>query len=178
MHLAGEYESALEPALIYLAQKSMVDSNYLLTSRNTDAKRLVLDIIRKLPPAVVAERCNRVGAVIGTKTHNIGFRLSLGDVLEPAHMTDLALEQYRTALVMAPKAARGIFREGKDLEIYKHDYAQALACYAKAHDLRPNDAEITAYYDRLNTRMKKQPADLAWNLRDWLSSLSQPSKGN
>ena len=110
---SGKYDRALEPALVNLAQKSMVDSNFMLTSRNTDAKRMLLDIIRKLPPPMVAKACTKVGSVIDEKTHNIGFRLSLGDVLDAAHLHELALDQYHMALAMYPNAARGIFRKAK-----------------------------------------------------------------
>jgi tetratricopeptide (TPR) repeat protein len=174
---SGDYKKALEPGLVFLAESSFVDSNFLLSSRNTDAKILALTIIRKLPPQIVAERCDQVGNIIDAKTHNAGFRLSLGDVLDSAHLPEQALEQYHAALAISPNAARGIFREGRDLEMYQHEYTQALECYKKAHELRPNDPEIALYYARLRDRIHLRPTDLAWNLKDWLSGL-RPSKGN
>ncbi|MGH9554082.1 MAG: hypothetical protein ACRD3W_32185, partial [Terriglobales bacterium] len=96
------------------------------------------------------------------------FHFALGDVLDSAAMTDLAIEQYQSGLAMQPDFARAVFRLGKDLELHRHEYERALFCYTRASELDPKDREIAAYCNRLKARLPERRSDLAWRLKDWI----------
>jgi len=163
----GDYHSALEPALVDLAITASLDAN------NLEQKAAVLDIIRKLPRDFSTAKIGIVSVNLDKTLHNPAFHFALGDVLDHAGMHDAAIEQYDKGLQIAPDYSRAIFRLGKDMELYKQQYKEALFCYSKAHQLSPGDPEITAYYARLNQRLQTRQEDIAWRLKDWISRMHQ-----
>jgi tetratricopeptide (TPR) repeat protein len=88
-------------------------------------------------------------------------------------MNELAIDHWNAGLQVEPTFARAIFRMGRELELYRHEYKEALQCYERAHILKPDDREIEAYLVRLKERYPQRPFDIAWNLKDWLSGRAE-----
>jgi len=164
---SGDYHNALEPALVDLALTSSLDSN------NIDQKLALVRILRKLPHDFASAKIAIVSTNLDKSLHNPAFHFALGDVLDHADMHEIAIEQYHKGLQIAPDYARAIFRLGKDMELHKQQYKEALFCYTRAHELAPQDTEINAYYQRLQQRLENRNEDIAWKLKDWLASFHQ-----
>lgn len=169
----GAYRNALEPALINLAMKSS------LTTNSQSAKEAVRRVMSKLPASFCIEKISSVSPIVDKEMRNAAFHFSLGDVLDSLGMYEPAIEQYSAGLMIAPNFARGIFRLGKDLELHRHEYEEALVCYKKAHALAPDDQEIEAHLNRLNARYPRRSGDFAWQLKDWIRGIHpENTKGN
>jgi tetratricopeptide (TPR) repeat protein len=161
---SGDYQDALEPALVALAASSSLDAN------NFEQKVALARILHNLPHDKAIAKIAVVSNNLDISLPNPAFHFALGDVLDHTDLHDTAIEQYHKGLQMAPNFARGIFRLGKDMELYKQQYKEALFCYTRAHDLAPQDAEINAYNQRLTQRLEMRNEDIAWRLKDWIAS--------
>jgi tetratricopeptide (TPR) repeat protein len=161
---SGDYQDALEPALVALAVSSNLETN------NYEQKVALARILRNVPRDKAIAKIGIVSNNLDLSMPNPAFHFALGDVLDRADMHDTAIEQYHKGLQMAPNFARAIFRLGKDMELYKQQYKEALFCYTRAHELAPQDAEIDAYYQRLRQRLEMRNEDVAWRLKDWIAS--------
>jgi tetratricopeptide (TPR) repeat protein len=162
----GKWDQALLPALVFLHRTSLdqvVDPK---------AKAMAVKIIQKCSPPVVAgipELARTVDRRAGSAT----FHFNLADVLDKAGQYDLAISEYESGLHINPHFARGLFRLGCDLEVYKQDYKDALQLMALAHSLAPDDREIAFRFERLRMRLQTRNNDLAWELKDWLRGKPQ-----
>jgi hypothetical protein len=56
----------------------------------------------------------------------------------------------------------------RDLEVYYHQYNDALEDYRLAARLSPSDKEIARGLNRLEVRLQEKDSDLAWRLKDML----------
>jgi tetratricopeptide (TPR) repeat protein len=166
----GDYKTALDPALVYVALESSWRSN------NLQQKELLVHILRRLPQDFVAERLAYWGPKFDNILNNAAFHFLMGDVLDSVDMHAVAIDEYKAGLKMQPNFARAIFHLGKDLELDKRQYKAALDCYERAHTLAPDDKEMTVYWTRLQGRLPVQQSDMAWQLRDWLSDLQATTR--
>lgn len=155
------YVEALEPALIQLSLTSSFDSF------NIENKRLLLNIIKKLPRKFIANTISTVSSRVDGIFRNAAFHFSLADVLDRADLHDLAIEQYKQGLAMT-SYGRGAFRLAKDLEIYRRDYQSARSYYELASTLSPDDKEVNSYLSQLERRLCRRNQDIAWQTKDWL----------
>jgi tetratricopeptide (TPR) repeat protein len=165
----GKYKAALDPALVNLSMS--VASG----SKDETDKKLLLSLIRRFPETVVERSVQALPARLDRSLLSANFHFALAAVLDQAQMQAAAIEQYRAGLALNPNFAQGIFGLGRDLELQRGEYNEALLCYTRAHELEPDDAEIARYYNRLESRMAIRSGDIAWHLKDWLSGLYDQS---
>lgn len=161
LYWTGQYEKALEPALIDLALSADPSSN------NIEQKKLLIRILKSVPPDQAQKEIERLVEYLDKRSKNAAFHFALGDVLDTIGRPQDAIKQYKLGLKIDPKHGRGLYRLGKDLELYTHDYMQALTCYKKAYALRPDDTEIEARLRRLEDRLAIRQNDWAWQMKDW-----------
>lgn len=158
----GLYDEALEPALAFL------NSTSNLTSNDPGAKNILSTVLENLPKSKVQKELPELVKKMQESKPNAAFFFALGDTLDRAGEHLLAMDYYTLGLKMEPNFARGLFRLGKDYELFKRDYVTALLLYQAAYKLDPDDAEIGTYYFRLHQRYQTRSNDLAWQLKDWL----------
>lgn len=156
---SGLYSEALEPALLNLALNSSLETAAL------PEKEIVITIVRKLKDKEVGETTDKVTRKLGLR-NSAAFHFALGDAFDKAGRWQLATEQFRQGLALAPTFGRGWFRLGEQLERHTRNYDEALAYYQKASALEPNDAQINYHVNRLHDRLSARPNDWAWQLKD------------
>jgi tetratricopeptide (TPR) repeat protein len=157
----GDYKRALLPALLYLS------SNSTLNYSNLPSKQLVSKIISLVPTKDLGSQIDEVmkSPYIG---RNPACRFALADVLDRRGLHDLAMQQYREGLTLAPKYGRAWYRLGLDEEIYSDKYDDAIECYKNASVFAPEDKEVAAHQMRLQDRLAVRNTDVAWALKDKL----------
>ncbi|PWT94860.1 MAG: hypothetical protein C5B53_12250, partial [Candidatus Melainabacteria bacterium] len=161
LYWQGDYVNALRPALIYLALTADLFAN------NEPAKVVLGRILRHVNERDLATRIDEVNKVFGLE-RSAAFHFSLGDVLDKYGFRGLAIEQYKQGLALQPQFGRGLYRLGVDLEIYKHNYPEALKYLEEAAALLPEDEAIQKHVLRLQDRWATYKTDWSWRLKDWL----------
>ena len=161
----GHYEQALLPALANLALSARFNSN------NFAAKSLVLMVISKMSKSDVAKVVAADNKELASTFHNADYYFALGDVLDAAGLQESAIKEYQEGLSSRPNFAEGLFKMGRDLQLYRRDYKQAMDYYDRAYALAPRNPELNAYRTQLSEHLKRPNQDIAWNLKVWLYSL-------
>ena len=164
LYWAGDYRSALKPALINLALSADLYSNDPLS------KTILGRILLHVKATDLSEAIDNVSGRFGIDK-NAAFHFALGDVLDRYGFRELAMKQYRKGLDLQPGFGRGWYRLALDLECVNHDYEQALACLRKASSLLPEDESVSRHLLRFEDRYNNYHKDWAWQIKDWLRTL-------
>ena len=165
LNWSGSYEIALEPALMYLATEAS------LGRKIRPPQILLMELLRKIPEKKSRRLIREFSQELEGSTPNAPYRVALGQVVDEIGMHDIAVECYRAALQTQPNNPTALFLLGKDLELIYGKYEDALLCYAKAEQIAPYNTDIADYHLRLQERLAHRQQDIAWQLRDWLTSL-------
>ncbi|CAM6001763.1 unnamed protein product [Sphagnum balticum] len=158
---SGRCDIGLEPALVNLGLTSS------LTETSLEQKQLVIDLWRQVPLDEAREILARTEGLYGLPS-NSSYHFAMGAVFDQLGLVPDAVLEYQRGLSVKPNYARGLYRLGRDLQIYYHRYTDALADYRLASRLAPSDGEISRSLDRLQIRLLGRGADLAWRLKDKL----------
>ena len=161
----GDYQQALLPALGNLALSARFNSS------NFAAKSLVMTVISKMSKTDVAKAIAADDNEVARTFHNPDYHFAIAAILDAAGLHDSAIGQYQEGLSSRPNFAAGLFELGRDLQIYRHDYKQAMNYYDRAYTLAPRNPELNAYRNQLSMHLKQPSQDIAWNLKDFLHNL-------
>lgn len=82
-------------------------------------------------------------SVLAKEPDNIDARLGLAGVYASLHDSERALAAYEEGLKKFPKDVRLWVGKGK-FHCQQKEYSQAVQCFHKAHDLQPEDRDITS----------------------------------
>ena len=169
----GDYAEALHPALTSICCSAR-DPETL-----EDTKRLVVSILSNLPSGKTSPVVAELGLELNRSPGDAQFfHLVMGDIYDRIGQIRSAVDQYELGIKYASRdrislLSRGLYRLGRDQELYLRDYDRALNNYAQAHVLNPQDQEILAAYNRLRQRLSKKNKDFALWLKDSLWSLGK-----
>lgn len=165
---SGRYKDAIGPICLFLVQRS--DERAPEKSMNA----LLLDCLRHTNRQEAEEIINEVCQKQAPAAHNAYFHNQVGEVLAKVGWDDAATAQFKEAVKLAPTSALINFNLGKECEFYLHDYAKALEYYKKAEvgtDIVQTPA--TDYANRLEDRLSRSRSDVAWRLKDLLTTPHQ-----
>jgi len=166
LYWKGDFKAALTPALMYLANTAHLNAN------DPKAKRLVSDVIARLPSEkVVSEGITSV-VLIYPINKMPAYHFALGDVLDRHGYTRIAMREYETGLRFKPDFGRAWYRLGLDYESKDGNYEAALDCYKKARLYLPGDKQLVWQQTRLEDRLANRKDDLAWQIKDKMRTLS------
>jgi tetratricopeptide (TPR) repeat protein len=165
------YKEALGTALLdLLCQKQ--------NPRDMDkAKDVVFDLLTRMPDSESQPIVMSTTTQVEKSWRCRFFRFALADIYDRMNKPFRAIEQYQLGLHSCPAQlsdsvtqARGMYRMGRDYELYIRNYPEALDQYRRAAALAPQDREITQNYLRLKRRMANRKNDFAWKIKDaWYS---------
>ena len=130
----GDYERAIEPAIVQIALSSDHDPNH----DDAPMKRLLTQSLRHLPKKIGLQILLQTSQNLDsnpTVFTDPAFHRILGDVLSSIGQHQLAVSQYNQCLLRNPKDAFAWFSLGKEFDLYNQDYPYAQICYEKARAL-------------------------------------------
>jgi tetratricopeptide (TPR) repeat protein len=165
---SGRYQDAILPICLFLAQR---------TDSGSDQKKmcaLLLECLRRTNRQDALNTINNVSQKFDPAAHNAYYHNAVGQVLAQVGLNDAATTQFKEAVKLAPLSSQANFNLGKQYEFYVHDYGKALDYYKKAEvgtDVAQTQA--TDYANRLEDRLARSQSDVAWRLRDLLTTPHQ-----
>jgi tetratricopeptide (TPR) repeat protein len=165
---SGRYQEAIAPICLYLGQR---------TDAGTDQHKMcatLLECLRRTNRQAAMNSINDVSSNYAPAANNAYYHNAVGQVLTEVGWNDAATAQFKEAVKLAPSSALANFNLGKQYEFYLHDYVKALDYYKKAEvgsDVSLTQA--TDYANRLEDRLARSRSDVAWRLRDLLTTPHQ-----
>lgn len=164
----GRSDLAIAPAMILMAAYVGKPDHLLLFKNRIMQMILTLPDQKVQAAAVMSEK-----KLDGTKMANLVY-FCLGDIYDRLGQPNHAIKYYQGGLKTDPNYARAYLRVGMDQEDYLGDYGEAMKNYKTAFTLLPDDFEIKARMDRLQSRMDNQHNDLAWKLKSVFKKARPP----
>ncbi|CAN5572420.1 hypothetical protein BH10CYA1_BH10CYA1_21580 [soil metagenome] len=165
---ANDYQNALEPTLVALAN----------SSRNSDPDRatqwLLSTVLSTAPRQFVQEQMPVLSDKIDKQVNNARWHFTAGEILDYHSYHDLAAAQFHRAFQIDPTQYLAAYRLANDLELYFQKYEEAVQYLSQAHTLNPASSEIADRLERLQSRLAGRNADLAWRLKDFLRKQRSP----
>lgn len=162
---SGRYNDAIAPICLFLAEKADAYS---------DQKRMrdmLLECLhhtaRERAMATIDEICQKFAPA----ARNPYFHNAVAEVLAEEGWNEAATLQLKEAVKLEPSSSLINFNLGKQYEFYLHDYGKALEYYKKA-EVSTDAVTIPAtdYANRLEDRLSRSRSDVAWRLKDLLTT--------
>lgn len=164
LYWQGHYQSALRPGLVNFANTAS------LYGQNNYGGTILWRILPHVGQIELASAIKEVSSKLGIGK-SVAFHVSLAEILDKTGFNQLAIEQYREAIVLEPSFGRAWYGLGLDLETCRHDFEAAKACMMKAKALLPDNEAVSKHLFRLEDRLDGYHEDWAWQIKIWLASM-------